>query len=52
VGNFTEAEKWAERAAELAEDEKSRRDYTARAEQYRDGEPLRVTPKEEELRDE
>ena len=48
VGNFADAEKWAERAAELAEDDKSRREYLARAEQYRDGEPLRVTPADEE----
>jgi serine/threonine-protein kinase len=50
VGNFSDAEKWAERAAELAEDEKSRRDYRGRADQYRDGEPLRVTPADEEAR--
>lgn len=44
VGNFAEAEKWAERAAELADDEKSRNEYSARAEQYRNREPLRVSP--------
>jgi serine/threonine-protein kinase len=50
VGNLQEAEKWAERAAELAEDEKNRAEYLGRAEQYRQGEPLRVTPADEEAR--
>jgi tetratricopeptide (TPR) repeat protein len=50
VGNFAEAERWAERAAELAENEKSRADYLARAEQYRQFAPLRVTPADEEAR--
>jgi serine/threonine-protein kinase len=51
VGNFEEAEKWSERAAELADSDKSKREYIARAEQYRDGEPLRVTPADEEARE-
>ncbi len=50
VGNFNEAEKWAERAAELADADKARREYLARAEQYREGEPLRITPTDEESR--
>lgn len=48
MGNFADAEKWADRAASLAEDDKTRREYLTRAEQYRDEEPLRVTPNDEE----
>jgi serine/threonine-protein kinase len=51
VGNFSDAERWAERAAGLAEDDKSRREYQARAEQYREKTPLRVTPSDEERRE-
>jgi serine/threonine-protein kinase len=50
AGSFAEAAKWAERAAELAEDDKSRGDYMARAKQFRNEEPLRVTPADEEAR--
>jgi tetratricopeptide (TPR) repeat protein len=50
VGNFDEAERWAERAADLADSDKARREYLARAEQYVNAEPLRVTPADEEAR--
>lgn len=44
VGNFPEAEKWADRAHDVAEDDKTRNEYAARAEQYRNRTPLRVNP--------
>ena len=47
VGNFDEAEKWADRATDLAETEPIRKLYMSRAEQYREREPLRVVPGEE-----
>ena len=52
LGNFADAEKWAERAAELADDDNIRQDYLDRAEQYRNREPLRIVPAEEEKREE
>ena len=44
TGNFADAEKWAERAVELADDDKSRAEYVNRAAQYRNRLPLRVNP--------
>lgn len=44
LGNFSEAVKWAIRAEEIADDDKSRQEYAARAEQYRKRQPLRINP--------
>jgi tetratricopeptide (TPR) repeat protein len=50
VGNFAEAEKWADRAADLADTEPNRQEYLTRADKYRLRQPLRIIPSEEENR--
>jgi serine/threonine-protein kinase len=44
LGQWTEAIKWANKAVELADDDKAREDYSARVELFEKRMPLRVTP--------
>ncbi len=46
VGQFSEAVNWSEKAIELASDDKSRQEYEARMELFRNRQPAREKPTE------
>ncbi len=46
VGQWSEAIKWAEKAVDLATDDRSRIEYASRIDLFEDKKPLRVTPED------
>jgi tetratricopeptide (TPR) repeat protein len=48
MGQFQEAIKWADKAAELAVNDQARTEYQLRRQQFENREPLRVTPRVED----